>query len=266
MTDIGGGIAAARETNATKYIFGSGIEIGALDAPYPIKRSQANVTYVDRLPKNILLEHYPELAPRAGLITEPDVLDDGESLSSFAAESQDFVIASHFLEHCENPILTLETFCRILKNGGHILLAVPNSANPQSWDHKRPRTSFAHLVEDDTIGTHVSRDEHYREWVTYAGGMTGEVARAEKEKLMKMNYSIHFHCWEEDSFLNFLRLTSQYKALPLRLIYHNANDYEISAILRKEEGLFRMLQGRSFKLLRHIGARMAAINRHKTRT
>ena len=48
--------------------------------------------------------------------TEPFVpvgcIDDGERLGKIADASQDFVIANHFLEHCQDPILALlNIFC-----------------------------------------------------------------------------------------------------------------------------------------------------------
>jgi len=233
MTDIGPTVVASREQFAANYIVGNGIEIGALDAPFPINKEDARVSYVDRFPKAELLRHYPELTDRASFIREPDIVDDGEKLLSLADNSQDFVIASHFLEHCENPLATLANHCRILKPGGRLLLAVPNTANPLSWDHQRARTDFDHLVRDDVEGPEVSRAEHYYEWVTFAGKMTGDTAVAEIKHLMQMNYSIHFHCWEQQSFHDFVDRAIIYKKLDLRVVANYDNAYEIGVMLEK---------------------------------
>jgi predicted SAM-dependent methyltransferase len=51
---------------------------------------------------------YPELKSRKFI--EPDIIDDGEKLSRIEDASQDFIIANHFLEHCEDPIGTVGAF------------------------------------------------------------------------------------------------------------------------------------------------------------
>jgi hypothetical protein len=115
-----------------------------------------------------------------------------------------------------------------------LLIAIPNTANPASYDHGRVLTSFDHLIRDDTDGPAVSREEHYGEWVTFAGKMNGAVAEAEKTKLMLMNYSIHFHCWVEETFHAFIAGAIRYKRLPLTMVDRYVNDYEVAVVLRKD--------------------------------
>ena len=224
-------LAAARRRRNVSC--GGGLEVGALDAPYPVDTRVATVRYVDRFGKAELLRHYPEQLPRADLIRDPDIIDDGERLASVPGSSQDFVIASHFLEHCENPLATLRNFARVLKPAGHVLLAIPNTANPESWDHGRMLTDFAHVVRDDVEGPEVSREHHYWEWVTYAGKMTGAVANAEKAKLMAMRYSIHFHCWTAPTFMEFLSNAIARDNLAFEIVNQYENTYEISVVLKK---------------------------------
>jgi SAM-dependent methyltransferase len=233
VTTIGGVVASNRETQAKRFIRGVGLEVGALDAPYPVDAMVATVRYVDRFGKAELLRHYPELLPRADLIREPDIIDDGEQLGLIRKDSQDFVIASHFLEHCENPLATLRNFVRVLKPGGYLALAIPNTANPQSCDHGRVLTEFAHVVRDDVEGPEVSREHHYWEWVTYAGKMTGAVAEAEKAKLMAMRYSIHYHCWIAETFMAFLNKAIARDRLAFEIVYQYENAYEIAVALQK---------------------------------
>jgi len=71
---------------AFQYLRGSGIEIGPLHQPLEVS-SQANVRYVDRMPVEEL-KQYPELS--AYNLVEPDILDDGETLSSISDDSVDF--------------------------------------------------------------------------------------------------------------------------------------------------------------------------------
>ena len=99
------------------YIEGKGIEIGALHNPLKVS-SRASVRYVDRMSVADLRCQYVELEDQ--LVTV-DVVDDGERLATFQNASQDFVIANHFVEHCQNPLLALENALRILRRGGALL-------------------------------------------------------------------------------------------------------------------------------------------------
>lgn len=60
--------------------------------------------------------------------------------------SYDFVLASHVLEHTANPLQALKEWNRVLRRGGALFIAVPN--RKFTFDHRRPVTPFAHLLED----------------------------------------------------------------------------------------------------------------------
>ena len=90
-----------RERLASEYIHGSGIEIGALQAAFGTSGG-TRVQYVDKHPTDFLRGQYPELSHCK--LVEVDIVDDGEFLREISDESQDFVIANHFVEHCQDPI------------------------------------------------------------------------------------------------------------------------------------------------------------------
>lgn len=232
MTEIGEAVFGRRQHLSRNFIAGHGIEIGALDAPFPIT-GDAQVKFVDQFTKADLLVHYPELTPRAAQIIDPDIVDDGETLSQFQPASQDFVIASHFLEHCQNPLGTLRNHFRVLRPGGHLLVAVPNTGHPGSFDHDRDLTTFDHVERDDREGPEWSREHHFWEWVTFAGKMTGERRDYEIKKLMDMNYSIHFHCWTAETFRDFIEKAIAYNKLDGRLVEFAAEEYETIAVLER---------------------------------
>jgi len=100
-------LARRREVSA-RFLQGTGIEIGALHYPLWVDPDRARVRYVDRLTVPELREQYPELSAYA--LVEVDVVDDGETLSSFADSTLDFVIGNHMLEHCENPLGTTRNY------------------------------------------------------------------------------------------------------------------------------------------------------------
>ncbi|MBW4518388.1 MAG: class I SAM-dependent methyltransferase [Scytolyngbya sp. HA4215-MV1] len=111
----------SREQIAGAFISGTGIEIGALHNLLKISNT-AKVKYVDRISNEELRQHYPELKDL--LLVELDIIDNGESLASIKNNSQDFVIANHFLEHCENPLGAIQNMFRVLKPEGTLYLAI----------------------------------------------------------------------------------------------------------------------------------------------
>jgi predicted SAM-dependent methyltransferase len=178
-----------RASLAKHYLRGQGIEIGALHLPLPLPRG-ARATYVDRLGVSELRKQYPELCEYS---IQVDVIDDGESLSRFSSESQDFVVASHFLEHCKNPIGTLETFFRVLKPGGILYLVVPDKRF--TFDVDRPITKLEHILRDYNKRSAVSQREHYIEWARFVEKTSNETIEKRVRALMSDDYSIHFHAW-----------------------------------------------------------------------
>ena len=189
-----------RQFLANRYLAGKGIEIGALHHPLPVPDC-AQVRYVDRFPVEDLRSHYPELAALS--LTPLDMIDDGETLTKVPDSSQDFVIANHFLEHCEDPIKTLATFFRVLRRGGVLYLAVPEKHH--TFDRDRPVTTLAHLWADHRMGPARSRHEHYQEWVRLVDKKTDPVEVEQAVSCLEAKrYSIHFHVWDQPAWLEFI--------------------------------------------------------------
>jgi hypothetical protein len=211
-----------------RYLRGEGIEIGALHGTLPVRRS-TRVRYVDRLPVAALREQYPELndLPLVG----PDIVDDGEVLASIQDESLDFVAGSHFIEHCQNPIGTIRNHLSKLRNGGVLFLVVPDKR--ATFDAPREVTPLDHLIRDDEEGHGWSRRAHYEEWVRDAQGVT-DGAGAVVERLMAQNYSIHFHVWTPDAFLDLLRHCREKLGLPFELRAFETNHQEFVVVLAKQ--------------------------------
>jgi SAM-dependent methyltransferase len=71
---------------------------------------------------------------------------EGMDLSEIPDNSYDFVLSSHMLEHTANPLRALQAWNRVLTTNGRLILIVPD---PQwTFDHRRPVTTLAHLIED----------------------------------------------------------------------------------------------------------------------
>lgn len=63
----------------------------------------------------------------------------------------DFVLSSHTLEHLANPLGGLREWVRVIRPGGTLVLVVPHKDG--MFDHRRPVTAWAHLLEDDARQT-----------------------------------------------------------------------------------------------------------------
>jgi SAM-dependent methyltransferase len=219
-------IQRTRRVVAAAYLRGEGIEIGALHQPLELPPT-AHVKYVDRMPVSDLRRQYPELSSEP--LVPVDIIDDGEQLASVAPASQDFVIANHFLEHCENPILTVRNLFRVLKPDGILYLAVPDKR--YTFDAGRPSTTVEHVVRDYSEGPQWSRSAHFTEWTLLVNKRTGEEARREAERLLAINYSIHFHVWTATDLFEFVLVLRQLINFELELFLRNG--FETVLILRQ---------------------------------
>jgi predicted SAM-dependent methyltransferase len=200
-----------REALASIYLRGAGIEVGALNNPLKVP-SDVTVQYVDiKLPEE-LEKFYVGVTD----IKAPDIVTDGEKLTGVADESQDFVIANHFIEHCEDPIGTIENFLRVVKPNGILFLTLPDKRF--TFDFCRPVTTFEHLMRDYRDGGEWSRFGHHEEMHRLLFGITDETQiRRHIEQLAET----HYHVWTQIEMLE----------LVVRLRTHLAFDFEVEAFL-----------------------------------
>lgn len=219
----------SREDIAGRYLKGEGIEIGALHNPLRVPR-QAKVKYLDRLSVPDLRRQYPELSGQ-NLVTV-DIIDDGETLATVQEQSQDFVIANHFLEHCQDPIRALVNMFRVLKNEGVLYLSVPDKR--LSFDKDRPTTSLEHLKKDHLEGPEWSRRDAFEEYVTKVDKITDPVESQKRIALyMNMNYAIHFHAFTEMEMLELVSFLKKELRVPCTIELMLKHNIEVIMILRK---------------------------------
>ncbi len=180
-----------RKELADKHIKGSGIEIGGLHFPLPVPIG-VSVAYIDRIPLEELIAENPGLDVKANNI----IVDSAEMLEKVPSCSQDFVIANHVLEHCENPILALENWRRVLKPGGVIYAAIP--IKNFTFDKKRECTPFYHILRDYIEGPDWSLRAHYEDWYANSEieGRTGDDLKNIVELATAARSNIHFHVWD----------------------------------------------------------------------
>jgi len=222
----------ARQYFSLRYLRGQGIEIGALHQPLKVYFG-TKVRYVDRLPIAQLREQYADLAHLP--LIDPDIVDNGEELTKIEPESLDFIIANHFIEHCENPIGTIDTHLSKLREGGILFLAVP--VREHTFDIDRPLTTFDHLLQDHSVGAGNRRREHFEEWVRLVNKVEGDdEQRRHVDHLLETNYSIHYHVWNPPSFHNFLTKLHDDLQLPFSIAavcQWRFNPHEMIWLLKK---------------------------------
>jgi SAM-dependent methyltransferase len=219
-----------RRRLAAKFVRGTGLEIGALHLPLQAPGS-ATVVHVDYRTTRQLRSMYPELALLRTV--DVDIVSDGEVLSCISAGSVDFVVANHVIEHCENPIGTLENWLRVLRPGGVIFMAVPDQR--KTFDRARPLTTVEHLLRDYREGPEWSRRDHLREYATLAAGVAPAEVTAVVDKWIASGIHPHYHVWTPESFSHALNVFCREEHLPFRVEVVTEAPQEFLVVLRKVE-------------------------------
>ena len=202
-----------RDLLAKRYLYGSGIEIGALYHPLKVP-SYVKVKYLDRLSVPELRVQYPDLKSKK--LVGVDIIDDGETLVKVGDGSHDFIIANHFLEHCEDPIKALRNMLRAVKTGGILFITIPDKRF--TLDKGRPVTKYEHLVKDYRQGPQWSRRGHFKEFIHHFMDIKNKKPANEKlEYFTKINYSIHYHVWTTFEFAELLYRLVKEMRFPLEI-------------------------------------------------
>jgi len=215
--------------SSSLYINGEGIKIGALHNPLWVK-SNVKVKYVDIKETTILKKTYPELKGKK--LTKVDIVDDGEKLNTIKNNSLDFIICNHMLEHCQNPLGTIRNHLKKIKKGGYLYYTVPNKNH--TFNIKRKLTTFDHLKKDDLEESKHSQKEHLTDWIKFVEKLKNKKKIIEILKyLVKINYNIHYHVWDEHTFLKFTTSLQSYLNQAIKIVHFIENDKELVAILKK---------------------------------
>jgi SAM-dependent methyltransferase len=82
-------------------------------------------------------------------------ISEASDLRSIQDGQYDFLLSSHVLEHCADPLKTLREWTRVLRDEGMLLLIVPHRDG--TFDHNRDITSFDHLRHDEE--RHMGEDD-----------------------------------------------------------------------------------------------------------
>ena len=179
------------------YLSGSGIEIGPGHTAFPVPPG-VDVRYVDRWSAAQQRALFPELADSDFRERDFEIDLDLERLSAFAAATQDFVIASHILEHLANPLAMVQEIHRVLRSGGLLVLLLPDYH--VTFDRGRKPTSIEHLVDEYRRDVCAVDDEHLADFIlAFTPDRKASQISAEEFDLHRRR-SIHVHVWDQQGF------------------------------------------------------------------
>ncbi len=190
---------------------GEGIEIGAGHWPFPTPVGVGSVKYVSRHSPQDERRLFPEVSEEHDFGIVDVIADmDRDGLAAFSDHSQDFVIASHVVEHLAAPIWAISEFIRVVRPGGYIVLVLPDRR--LTFDRDRDPTPIEHLIREHSRGVREVDDLHVREFLAKTGGgmqPSGEEIALHRER------SVHAHCWTDIEFRDLLRVLISDLGFPL---------------------------------------------------
>lgn len=103
-----------------------------------------------------------------GSVVDGTPLPNGRQIVAEAADlfplgdaAYDLVLSSHVLEHLANPLKALREWRRIVAPGGFAVVIVPDGR--KTWDHARPLTPLAHLIDDERESVPETDSTHLEE-------------------------------------------------------------------------------------------------------
>ncbi len=222
-----------------RFLGGDGIELGPGHQPFPVPYTGARVRYVDRWKPDENVAMFPELGEGV-VFPMPDIVADldDEGLSMLADESQDFVIASHVLEHLCDPIKQLAEIHRVLRPGGVALVLLPDRR--MTFDRARQGTTLEHLLADHQAGMRIPDDAHLEEFLIYTEGWNAERDAATRDETFAHHRkrSFHVHCWTQQEFLPVIRhsiteMRTTWELIDATLLEDMPNSIEFGFVLRR---------------------------------
>lgn len=218
--DVALPISLAVRRRFASHLSGTGVEIGPGHVPFPVP-PDVIVRYVDRWEPGVNESLFPELGQAAGF-PKPDIVAnlDLDRLSTLAEGSQDFVIASHVLEHLANPIAMLVEIHRVLREDGLLILLLPD--RHKTFDRERAPTPLSHLVDEFQRDVTEVDDAHILDFLIGTRGPLGDTREIEMfipaemadEFELNRRRSVHAHVWDAEEFVKVLDFAA--KSLGLR--------------------------------------------------
>lgn len=127
-------------------------------------------------------------------------ISEASNLIEVDRETYDFIISSQMLQHSANPLRALSEWHRVLRQGGTLILTIPHMK--MTFDHRRPHTTFEHLLDDFDRGAEEDDLTHLEEVIKFhdlerdleAGTFQEFKSRSEQNPI---NRGMHQHVYDE---------------------------------------------------------------------
>ena len=128
-------------------------------------------------------------------------IGEAANLKGVKDASYDFVLSCHSLEHVANPIKALKDWSRVMKQKGRLVLVLPDKEF--TFDHHRPITSLAHLIEDYNNNIDESDTTHFEEVIALHDFNYDDFVHSKEELIQRTNLNIenravHHHVFNLD--------------------------------------------------------------------
>jgi SAM-dependent methyltransferase len=191
---------------------------------YPLAASVDNCTFAERTVWEGEVRQgrtfvYDESAPPGR-----QFIAEATDLGRIADESYEAVLASHVIEHVANPLRALAEWSRVLREEGTLVLVVPHRET--TFDHRRPLTPIAHLVDDFERGVGEDDPTHIAEFVELLD-LDRDPERRRRDELAALaadfvaNRFVHHHVFDSRLVVEMLdRASFQLLALATALPFH----------------------------------------------
>jgi len=192
---------------------GDVLEIGPGSRPFAVA-PDANVKYADRSIEGGRDKNFPELIGQPpGVQAHYNIDLDTGGLSQLEPNSFDGLVASHVIEHVANPLGVLAEFSRVLRDGGKLLLVVPDRT--RTFDAARLPTPFSVPLSKYRAGVTAVDEASIREFCEAIYKQPPMHPREVREWhnpvlldatriALHRRRSIHVHAWSPEEFASLL--------------------------------------------------------------
>jgi SAM-dependent methyltransferase len=189
------------------YVQGkAGLEIGGPSEafrpkkPLPLYAQVGTLDNCDFSSDTVWANHSKDFTFSPGKPPGKTIVCDGSQLDPVAADSYDFILSSHNLEHFANPVKALLEWKRVLRPGGALILILPYYKH--TFDHRRTPTPVENMMcdwqqnvgEDDL--SHLDEILQNHDLVLDPGSSTAEGFRARSLDNFN-NRCLHHHVFDE---------------------------------------------------------------------
>lgn len=222
-----------RNDFASRYIRGTGYEIGAQNSP--LKSDNADKTiYIDYLSRQDSSRKYniPE-----NECVEVDIIADATRLDAIPSSSASFIIANHVLEHCPDPIGAMKGWLRILESKGILFLTLPNYKSNE-FDFEKLPAPLSHFVQDHdkSIKGQDITTEHIHEHIQIIDGIAPDDASRFNQRykaIIDSNLHTHYHVFDRNNVIDLLREVHHHTPIGVLNNLTFPNSIELLFIIQK---------------------------------